>query len=172
MSAYICNPEHFAALAHFAVSRRCVIRDFEEHADTSTRSRVAAQLAWQNIASVAARYPNDMDGERPGPCMLDQEIATEAGRIAVAMALQPPQLSPLAILAMCQCYEYQACEATDYDRSPAALQIGWIRSAAIRALPGYDDISWHFETDDYSPENVALAMQGKRGPISLSALFR
>ena len=172
MSAYICNPEHFAALADFAIRERCAIREFEEHAETATRERIAAQLAWQNIRSVAARYPNDADGDRPGPGMKDQEIADEAGRIAVAMALQPPQLSPLAILAMCQCYEYQACETADYGTTLAARQIDWIRSAAIRALPGFEDVRWHYETDDYSRENHAAAMRGERGPICLSALFK
>jgi len=51
-------------------------------------------------------------------------------------------LEPLQILKNCNCFDYQACEVTEYEKTLAALVINNIRAAAIRNLPGYEEASW------------------------------
>ena len=151
MSAYICNPEHFAALAAFACppgNNRHYIREWEQPTREDTCAYVARQLAWHNIRSAAHRYPSDRDGEHPGPCMRDAEIMDEAEQIARHYHYSPPELSPVDILSMCMGYEYQACEPDDYYTTPASRQIQWIKSAAMRRLPGWEDAPWNFEDAD------------------------
>jgi len=140
MSAYICSPEHIAALAAFASrpSSSHVIIPWKRERARDTVRNVARRLAEANIKSVAERYPNDQDGNRPGPCMTDEEICKASERYAGKYLVYPPKLSPLDIISMASCYEYQACEAENYATSDAALQIGWIKDAAIRSLNGYD----------------------------------
>jgi hypothetical protein len=121
-----------------------------ESARETTRT-VARKLAEANIKSVAERYPTDKDGSCPGPCMTDEEICKASERYAEKYLVYPPHLSALDIIAMASCFEYQACEAESYPTSDAALQIVWIKDAAIRNLPGYDMAV----RDYYEPEEMA-----------------
>ena len=70
MSAYVCAPEHFAALAAFASAGRDshVIREYKDADPIVTARRVAVELARENIRSVNHRYPGAaVDGGLPGP---------------------------------------------------------------------------------------------------------
>ena len=77
MSAYIVQPEHAAVLAVFAVRKtkqefdNAVIRELKQADDLTTAQAVARELIKENIASVAYRYPDDKDGERPAPARPD-----------------------------------------------------------------------------------------------------
>ncbi len=173
MSAYLCNPEHFAALAEFATrngTHNATITAWRIGDRYDNAPHVAAELARQNIRSVAHRYPNDRDGERPGPAgITDQELIDEAARIASAMCVRPPELRTIDLLAMCDGYEYQACESADWRDTNAHHQIAWIRKALIRSIPGYADAPWNYETDRYEAGTLE---DGTTGPICLSALMR
>jgi len=153
MSAYVCSPEHIAALAAFASrpSSSHVIMPWKRERARDTVRNVARKLAEANIRSVAERYPNDKDGNRPGPCMTDEEICKASERYAEKYLVYPPNLSALDIIAMSSCFEYQACDAENYPTSDAALQVRWIIDAAIRSLNGYDKAVRDF----YEPEEVA-----------------
>lgn len=151
MSAYLCNPEHIAALAAFAARGRrgggdeAVIHEWDTRAGNfANAASVAAGLAEANIRSVAYRYPNDKDGERPGPSMKDADYTAFCAKVAQRYAGRPPALRPVDILSLCAGYEYQACEDPNWRESLAARQMEWIRNKATRALPGYDDAPWSF----------------------------
>ena len=148
MSAYICDPAHFAALAAFAVAGRNehVIHQWQQGHPEDTCAYVARGLALQNIRSVAHRYPDDPDGQRPGPCMLDAEIVAEAERLAriYFMQFQTLRLKPVDILKMVEGYKYQSCESPDWEDTLAYRQASWLSSAAISMLPGYDDAPWEY----------------------------
>jgi len=153
MSAFICTPEHHAALAAFACTprhgHRSHLREWEKASHEETCKEVARQLAWHNIRSVAHRYPDDKDGERPGPSgMTDAEMMDKAAEIAAHYLYSPPELSPVDILKMSQCYDYQTCETEDYANTLAARQIEWIKSAAMNMLPGYGDAKWEFRDEN------------------------
>ena len=148
MSAYICNPEHFAALAVYAVKRQAVIPDYVTDA-----AFIAGELAIENIRSVAYRYPNNKSGARPGPCMMDGEIIGAAHQFAQQYSEHCPQLSEVDLLAMLSCFDYQACETPDYSESKAAKQIKALRAKIMhgypnlkpRDVPGYENAIRNFE---------------------------
>lgn len=127
MSAYICNPEHFAALASFAVQHRSCVWTKEDPRDSART--IAEELAKENIRSVNARY-NEGDN-----C---EEIVKKAGDYAEKFFFRAPKLTAMDVLKMCSCYEYQSCETDDWKDTMASRQIEWIKSAAIRSLPGYE----------------------------------
>ena len=162
MSAYICNPEHIGILAAYAATNDCAIYEWRQGDAILTAQNVAKGLALENIRSVATRYPNDKDGERPGPCLKDADIV-EACQIyagyfaeklsgAIVMAEDVPE--GIQILKLAQSLDYQSCETDDWPLTLAARQLQWITSAVIRRLPGYDEAAWSF--DKRLPEVEAL----------------
>ena len=162
MSAYVCNPEHFGALAALAVRRfnpsglpggnwNSVISSFNIGvSDAQVAGYIAGQLAQANIDSVAARYPNDVSGGRPGPCLTDEEIIRQADAWAVRYLKREPKLSIADYFSLCGCYEYQSCEHDGWDKSDAKQQIERIKDGLTRRLPGFSDSPWSW-TD---PSNI------------------
>jgi hypothetical protein len=146
MSAYICNPEHFGILAAYAVLNRCDIYEWEVRvpsgAQVKTAQRIAEGLAQENIRSVAYRYPNDADGDRPGPCLLDAQIIEAAQIYAAHFVKHPQSLTPIQAIKLVEALDYQSCETPDWPETLAKRQLEWIRSCAIRQLPGYEDAEW------------------------------
>lgn len=162
MSAYICNPEHFGILAAYAATNKCVIRQWEQNRGPDSiiknAQAVARGLALENIRSVATRYPQDQDGSRPGPGQLDAEIVEAAAIYAGYFIGHPPFITPLQILRLIDCLDYQSCETDDWPQTLAYRQLDWLRSSAIRRLQGYDDAQWEFSQP--IPEIEALYERG------------
>lgn len=157
MSAYICDPSHIGILAAFAVTERCAIREFEAMGEPVLIAQtVARNLARENIRSVATRYPNDTDGNRPGPCLKDAEIEEAAAIYAAYFLAHPQHLPPVQILKLVNCLDYQSCETEDWRQTSACKQLEWITTYAIHRLPGYEEAMWSFERP--IPEIEALYM--------------
>ena len=148
MSAYICNPEQFGILGAFAAINGSAVNAWN-HNDLICRAQeVAKGLAKENIRSVATRYPDDVSGSRPGPCLLDEEIEEAAAIYAgyfVANQSYLSALSPEQVLVLCSSLDYQSSETDDWETTTAFKQLQWIRDAAIRKLPGYEAASWAFD---------------------------
>ena len=87
MSAFICQPEHFGVLAALAIhpddqGRITALPEWiVPNNPVLTAQRVARELAAENIRSVASRYPNDKDGDRPGPTGLTETKILEAAAL-------------------------------------------------------------------------------------------
>ena len=151
MSAYICNPEHFGVLAAYAVRNDCAVSEWTHSRKNTldvkidTAQRIAKGLARENIRSVAYRYPDSTDGDRPGPCLKDADIEEAAAIYAAYFIANPQNLRPIDVLKLCQGWDYQSCETDDWKDTLAWQQVDWIRSAAIRSLPGYEDAEWSFD---------------------------
>jgi hypothetical protein len=149
MSAYICNPEHFGILGAYASQRGCVISEWDHsrtpNALITNAQRVARGLARENIRSVAYRYPNDQDGDRPGPCLLDADIEEAAAIYAAHFIRHPQRPTPVRVLKLVSGLDYQSCETNDWTETLAYRQLQWIQGHAIRSLPGYDEEDWSFE---------------------------
>lgn len=161
MSAYICNPSAFGILAAYATLNHCAVHEWQHSrnpaAEIETAQRVAKGLARENIRSVAHRYPDDPDGNRPGPCLLDAEIEEAAAIYAAhfwANSHHVRKLTPVQVLKLCQSVDYQSCETDDWRDTLAWRQLDWIKSEAIRSLPGYEDADWDFS--QLVPEIEAL----------------
>lgn len=152
MSAYICNPEHIGILAAYAAVERCAIYEWTGTNVILTAQNVAKGLALENIRSVATRYPNDKDGDRPGPALKDADIVEAcqiyAGHFAKRMGGviidAEYALEPVQVLKLVEGLDYQSCETDDWQTTLAARQLRWISGDAIRRLPNYDEADWSF----------------------------
>ena len=142
MSAYLCNTQHIGALAAFTCSGRsvCALHEWQEVDKVDTAKRVAVELATQNVLSLEARYPSDTSGNRPGPIIeSDEAYLSECADYAATYMYKFTGLTPLDIISMSKCYEYQSCETDNWSDTLACRQIDWIIGEALRQLPGYDD---------------------------------
>ncbi len=160
MSAYICNPEHFGILAAYAVEQEAAINQWQHYLKDTEASRLATAqaiakgLARENIRSVAHRYQNSSDGDRPGPCLKDAEIEEAAAIYAAHFLVKRQRLTPVQVFVLVQGLDYQCCETDDWPLTLAARQLDWIRNAAARQLPGYENADWSYDKD--IPEIEAL----------------
>ena len=152
MSAYICNPEHIGILAAYAAVNDCAIYRWRMSDSILTAQNVAKGLALENIRSVAHRYPDDKDGERPGPCLKDADIIEAcqiyaghfAKRLGGVIVMAEDVLKPVQVLKLVSSLDYQSCETDDWEMTLAAQQLRWIMSDAISHLDGYEDADWSF----------------------------
>lgn len=141
MSAYLCNSEHIAALAVFAVKQGSVLSEYRKDADpVKTARNVAQEMMRQNIASITHRYPN-----HNLPDSADVAIVAEVGDLAERYYFAPNVLSPLEIVKMAQCYEYQSCETGNWKNTLQKRQSDWIIGEAIRKIAGYDAAPWNYD---------------------------
>lgn len=157
MSAYLCHADTFDMLATFANRPRRADRvrvrisrdmpdvpalisdgtlDLYEDGVTDcvdgfAPETVAAVLRAENIRSLRARYPQDVD-------------AVEDYRYRPAHADVAPGPAVI-VLKSVACLRYQSCEAADYEQTLACALLNRIERAAIDALPGYDDAPWGWE---------------------------
>ena len=152
MSAYICNPEHIGILAAYAAVNDCAIYEWRMSDNILTAQNVAKGLALENIRSVAHRYPNDEDGQRPGPNLKDADIVEAcqiyaghfAKRLGGVIVMAEDVLEPIQVIKLVRSLDYQSCETDDWEMTLAAQQLRWISGEAISRLDGYEDADWSF----------------------------
>lgn len=143
MSAYICNPETFVALAAWAAghSNRGYGAAFEripldvlkpfDGPDLTTftrqeRAELFAEILYrENIRSVLTRYPGDTIESAPGPAEKPERIEVFDGDVE-----NPPVTDPKVISDLCDRLEYQSCETDDWRQTQAFALLDAIRSAA------------------------------------------
>jgi hypothetical protein len=147
MSAYVVDRNHILYLLAAATSSAIEphgkfswFHDGHWHyvrSDESERAAEVANLLWrENIASVSARYPNESRATLPGPCY--ENFVIEPAEFPASFKV----INPVQVIKACDCYEYQSCEHEAWKTSEAHAFISALRSAAWRALPGYDDAEW------------------------------
>jgi hypothetical protein len=100
-------------------------------------------LYLENLRSLNHRYK---DSEPDAPF--------EPRSYVFNLGTQP--LSPVEALKACQCYDYQACETDDYERTHAAKLVEQIRSWAISRLAGYDEAKWTVDDPRFSRRGRAV----------------
>jgi hypothetical protein len=144
MSCYVANPEAFGLLAAYA-HKAGLVQQPEDAAEL---------LARENIRSVAARYPGDADGERPGPALLDADIV-KAARIWAAHYVAEDR-TPLSVVVWTACRNvaYQCDESYNWEKTPAFALL-----QRIQQFIGHEPIGsvpWCFEDYDAPAEVEAL----------------
>ena len=152
MSAYIENPSHIGILAAYAAINDCAIYEWRMSTNILTAQNVAKGLALENIRSVAHRYPNDEDGQRPGPCLKDADIVEAcqiyaghfAKRLGGVIVMAEDVLEPIQVIKLVRSLDYQSCETDDWPMTLAHRQLQWITGTAISRLDGYEDADWSF----------------------------
>lgn len=128
------------------MQNQCVVYAWRDSrsVDIQDAQRVARGLARENLRSVATRYQNDLDGQRPGPGLLDAEIIEAAALYAAHFLQHPQRLKPVQVIRLCEGLDYQCCETDVWKETLAYRQVEWIKSAAIRKLPGYELAQWEY----------------------------
>ena len=152
MSAHIVNPEHIGILAAYAAVNNCAVYEWRTRDNILTAQNVAKGLALENIRSVAHRYPDDKDGQRPGPNLKDADIVEAcqiyaghfAKRLGGVIVMAEDVLEPVQVLKLVRSLDYQSCETDDWETTLAAQQLRWISDEAINRLDGYADAGWSF----------------------------
>ena len=153
MSAYICNPEHIGILAAYAATNDCAVYEWRKNTNILTAQNVAKGLALENIRSVAHRYPDDKDGQRPGPNLKDADIVEAcqiyaghfAKRLGGVIVMAEDVLEPIQVIKLVRSLDYQSCETDEWEMTLAAQQLRWISGDAISRLDGYEDAAWSYE---------------------------
>jgi len=138
MSAFIVSHAHINYMLN-ALAAYDVRINWTEGTDTfiyDARSTddamtLAAVLLNQNVRSVCARYPQD----KP-------EDYTD---YVISFRYDLAKVDPVQTVKACQCYDYQACETSDYAETFAHRITEWLKSAAISKLPGYDAAMWEIQ---------------------------
>jgi hypothetical protein len=144
MSAYIVSKAHIDAVVTFAVGgqrRVGTVKRITEDAGQAkyvsssdyTPSQIGAALWAENHASVDYRYKDST----PVPAYVFRPnchggTCTKPTR----------QLTPLDVIKLCQSLKYQSCEHPGWKASFANEFLNRVISAAIGALPGYDNAFW------------------------------
>ncbi len=131
MSAFICSPEHIFTLANALSTQRFSKHDLKESAKI---------LALANIESIKARYPRSSGNEAN---FFFPDIKANEEYIKLCQAYQPaPTKTPVEIVKLAHCFEYQSCEYKGWETSQAKKLIESIISSAICQVPGYEVAEW------------------------------
>lgn len=132
MSAFIVSHRHIDALLTYANEQGAY---FWKHGDSKIikdLTKIGNILLAENYRAYNTRYPTHQEAFE--------------NDYYFRFYGQSPKLTPVEIIKGCACFDYQACEATDYERSDAAWIINAIRQCAIRNLPGWNEArGWDFQ---------------------------
>ena len=168
MYAFICQPEHFGILAACAIfpdhqGRTTALPEWVVPGDpVLTAQHVARELAAENIRSVAARYPDDQDGNRPGSCDLTDAQILEAAALWAGHYVANGDAAEVGLatrLKLCDCLAYQSNETDEWATSKAREQLRRIRGTAVATVPGYDRAPWGWE--DHTAPHLDLLIYGE-----------
>ena len=151
MSAYIVSKQHIDAILSSELTRRIDYplswfhNGVRKELTRETADSTGGMLWQENVESVATCYPDDKDGERPGPTGLTMVEVLAYHWEPIRAGSTPAYIQPIAALKALDGYEYQACEHDEWERSEAKAFCDALRSALIRRLPGYEEAQWSWD---------------------------
>lgn len=119
MSAFEVSDLHINTIVNFASSRSRLNLEPEQC------QTMAQTLRDQNTASLRACYGEGV------------ETASE-----IRFVRHLGEFNPIAIVKLCYCYDFQACETDGYRDTEAAKFIRRVRGFAIEAVKGYEEAPW------------------------------
>lgn len=124
MSAWIVSEKHIDYMVTAVIRAELVADNPDE----------IGRMLWREcLASVAYRYPNDGDGERPGPVdFKDSDVDTYTW--TETDELDAPELATTL-----RCYDYQSCEHPGYKTSEA-------KAIVDKLLAGMGKVDWEGST--------------------------
>lgn len=129
MSAWIVSKKHIDYMVTAII-----------HAELSADSpdEIGRMLWRECLASVAARYPDDKDGDRPGP------IDFRDGDVDAYTWAETPVLAGGWLKDTLACYRYQSCEHPGWPASEASALVEKLYATVSEcAIP--DDAPWGWD---------------------------
>jgi len=126
MSAFVVSKKHVAALANFAVSHKVWLGT--RSAGSGDFESIYQTLAAENVRSVCHRYADEKAENYA-------DFLKPYGRNTILY-------TPVAVIKLAQCLDYQSCETDDWEDAQACRILKSIITAAINALPGYEEAPW------------------------------
>jgi len=147
MSAFVVNKSHINALIHagMAVQYRPFTwyHNGESHNLTDENaSQIGQMLLDECVRSVCSRYEDDSMTNLPGRTNAEWLIPFE-------YRFTHRRPTPIEALSLISCYEYQSCEHPEWEASEAKAFCSALRHCTISRLPGYDEVSWEWDDDEY-----------------------
>lgn len=157
MSAFVVGHDHIDALLTWAIAKRVsyYLASTRQSITINTENaeEVGRILLQENERSVGTRYDTQDPDNMPG--------TNGENDANYRFRLWPNNLTPVSILKACRCFDYQACETEDYERSVAYLIVNAIRHHAVSALPDWDAApGWEFrrtEAERTGPQPILLS---------------
>jgi hypothetical protein len=131
MPAFMCSDLHIRAVVIGAY--RCKAERCNFSLDLDVLSREANTLKAANVKSVSARY-----GDRTKMMGINGE-PIEVNALAYSKA---SQRSPIELLKLVDCLEYQSCEFEGWKKSKASKLLDEYRAYITRSIPGYEKAAW------------------------------
>lgn len=99
-------------------------------------------LLWENIRSVATRYPDDTIEELPGPRPMVTPPQYHYTHVS------PVLVHPAQTIRAIECWQYQTSEYDGHDQAPGWQATDLLYKAAVRDLIGdRDDLQWEWDRD-------------------------
>jgi len=137
MSAYVVSDNHINELVRFIDSRfyynmgylQRVMPELVFLKDDKLFEAIGQELLKENYLSVNYRYK-------------DNEAMTKAHKFKYVPNLGKATLTPVEILKLVNCLDYQSCEHEGWKSSAAYKILSSIKSYAINQLDGYDAAPW------------------------------
>lgn len=126
MSAWIVNRNHLDLLLTAALAWDLAV---PEQAD-----EIGRMLWAENLASVAYRYPDDSDGDRPGPLGFHDENAN-----AYWLRAYPGPVDPEVVATAATSLAYQSCEHPAWATSRARAWTTRLREEATTRIGAHID---------------------------------
>lgn len=131
MSAFICTPKHINTIVSYAAHKQVALYLTNE---SGQRYRVRAERDPELIAECLTKANYDSVNFRYSE---NTEIP-QGEYFPVATAF----ISPVAIIKLIDCLDYQSCEVSNWEDTDAAKILRTIKGTAIDNLPGYSDAAW------------------------------
>jgi hypothetical protein len=117
MSAWLVSEVHVRAIVTAAKDAGILVIGLPADPQGMGRAMFA-----ENMRSLRHRY-DDADS-----CW------TEGKELERGFAFSEVRVAPVALLKACDCYDYQACETDDYERTPVARLVNAVRAYALGQL--------------------------------------
>lgn len=145
MSAFVVDKAHINAMIDAGLRTRYQPmrwytkgKEMSSSLTEANASEVGQMLLEECIKSVAYRYEGSDIPDLPGRSDAEYIIPFQYKHFA-----NPP--TPVEILKIISCYEYQSCEHPGWKGSEAYAYCQVLRHSTIVLLPGYDEAPWGWE---------------------------
>ena len=154
MSAFIVSDKHIDALLRYALayprsgglhwfaSDSAEAGDYERGEPWGRTAVANAQARVREITHENASHIGRMlllENHRSVGHRYDEPLELPAYNFNITQA---PTLTPVEVLSIISCYEYQSCEHPGWEHSQAKAFCSALRHKMISHLPGYDEAPW------------------------------